>query len=59
MNKPFAKAFEEAVQVKKDGLEWRVLSFEDLIISKIKAGRPKDLLDIQELQRTKNNLDKK
>ncbi|HBC05569.1 MAG TPA: nucleotidyltransferase [Aequorivita sp.] len=59
VNKPFAKAFEEAVQVKKDGLEWRVLSFEDLIISKIKAGRPKDLLDIQELQRTKNNLDKK
>ncbi|MRT17247.1 nucleotidyltransferase family protein [Vitellibacter sp. q18] len=59
VNKPFAKAFEEAVQVKKDGLEWRVLSFEDLIISKIKAGRPKDLLDIQELQRAKNNLDKK
>jgi hypothetical protein len=55
VNKPFAKAFEEAVQVKKDGLEWRVL----LIISKIKAGRPKDLLDIQELQRAKNNLDKK
>ena len=59
VNKPFAKAFEEAVQVKKNGLEWRVLSFEDLIISKIKAGRPKDLLDIQELQRAKNNLDKK
>ena len=33
VNKPFAKAFEEAVQVKKDGLEWRVLSFEDLIIA--------------------------
>ena len=59
VNKPFAKAFEEAVQVKKDGLEWRVLSFEDLIISKIKAGRPKDLLDIQEIKRKKNHLDKK
>ncbi len=56
VNKPFAKAYEETILVKKDGLEWRVLSFEDLITSKIKAGRPKDLLDIQELQRTKNNL---
>ncbi|HET8804029.1 MAG TPA: hypothetical protein VFM72_05570, partial [Aequorivita sp.] len=57
VNKPFAKAFEEAVIVKKNGLEWRVLSFEDLITSKIKAGRPKDLLDIQELQRAKKKLD--
>ena len=56
VNKPFSKAFEEAVIVKRNGLEWRVLSFEDLITSKIKAGRPKDLLDIQELQRAKNNL---
>lgn len=32
-------------------LRWRVISYEDLIDSKIKAGRPKDLLDIQELQR--------
>ncbi len=57
VNRPFAEAFERAVIVNRDGLEWRVLSFEDLITSKIKAGRPKDLLDIQELQRTKNNLD--
>lgn len=57
VNRPFAEAFEQAVIVNRDGLEWRVLSFEDLITSKIKAGRPKDLLDIQELQRTKNNLD--
>jgi len=41
---------------KRNGLEWCVLSFEDLITRKIKAGRPKDLLDIQELQRIKNNL---
>lgn len=32
-------------------LRYNVLSFDDLITSKIKAGRPKDLLDIQELQR--------
>lgn len=58
VNKSFSKAFEEAVIVKRRDLEWRVLSFDDLITSKIKAGRTKDLLDIQELQRTKNNLDK-
>lgn len=57
VNKLFAQAFEQAVLVKKDALEWRVLSFEDLIVSKIKSGRPKDLLDIQELQRIRNNLD--
>ncbi len=56
VNKLFTKVFEQSVKVEKDGLEWRVLSFEDLITSKIKAGRPKDLLDIQELQRFKNNL---
>ncbi|MEZ4880966.1 MAG: nucleotidyl transferase AbiEii/AbiGii toxin family protein [Flavobacteriaceae bacterium] len=58
VNKPFSKAYEESVLVQKNGLQWRVLSFEDLIASKIKAGRPKDLLDIQELQRSRNNLDK-
>lgn len=30
-------------------MRWRVLSFEYLIDSKLKYGRPKDLLDIQEL----------
>jgi hypothetical protein len=28
----------------------RILSFEDLITSKVKANRPKDLLDIQQLR---------
>ncbi|MBG6111231.1 hypothetical protein IWX84_002115 [Flavobacterium sp. CG_9.10] len=31
-------------------LRWNVLSLEDLITSKIKANRPKDLLDIQQLR---------
>lgn len=35
-------------------LRWRVMSFDDLIISKTKAGRPKDLLDIQELNRIRD-----
>lgn len=30
---------------------YRVLAFDDLINSKVRAGRPKDLLDIQELRR--------
>jgi|SRR5690554_3369915 len=55
VNKPFSQAFEESVLVKKDALQWRVLSFEDLIASKIKSGRPKDFLDIQELQRKRNS----
>ena len=33
---------------------YKVLGLEELIDSKVKSGRPKDLLDIQELQRIKN-----
>ncbi|MCF8367074.1 MAG: nucleotidyltransferase family protein [Bacteroidales bacterium] len=52
--KTFDEAFIDSVEFVAAGqrlLKWNVLSFEDLINSKIKAGRPKDLLDIQELQR--------
>jgi len=52
-----SKSFEEAhknsetVEIKGQRiLRWRVLSYDDLIDSKIKAQRPKDLLDIQQLQ---------
>ncbi len=31
-------------------LKWRVLSYKDLIDSKLKANRPRDLLDIQQLK---------
>nr|WP_276203427.1 DUF6036 family nucleotidyltransferase [Flavobacterium sp. KMS] len=34
----------------KTFLRWNVLSLEDLITSKIKANRAKDLLDIQQLR---------
>lgn len=41
----------EEVQSKKDSaLKWRVLNFDDLIESKRRAARPKDLLDILQLQ---------
>lgn len=48
----FEKAYENARKATtEEGLEWLVLSLEDLIASKIKSGRPKDLLDVQELRR--------
>ncbi len=57
INKSFNDAYEEAEKVDLDGnliVRWRVLNFDDLVTSKIKASRPKDLLDIQELNRIKN-----
>ena len=35
-------------------VRYRILAFDDLIESKMKSGRPKDLLDIQELQRRRD-----
>lgn len=55
VNKSFEEAFNEAEEVHlKNGnliLKWRVLSLNDLITSKIKSGRPKDLMDISELKK--------
>ena len=53
-NKSFDEAYETSIPVELNQqplIKYRVLSLEDLITSKIKAGRPKDLLDIQELKR--------
>ena len=53
-NKTFEEAWKDAVvgEIRDNNIaRYRVLSLEDLVISKIKSGRPKDLLDIQELQR--------
>ena len=57
VNKSFEKAYKDSEKVTvndKPFLRWNVLSYEDLITSKIKANRPKDLLDIQQLQEIKN-----
>ena len=55
VNKPFDEAYVASRKVmpnEQDPLHyWHVLSYDDLIVSKVKAGRPKDFLDIQELQR--------
>ena len=53
INKSFEEALKESEEViikKKEVLKWNVLSLDDLITSKIKAGRPKDYLDIQQLK---------
>lgn len=53
VSKNFDQSYKDSIEVFKNGsdtLSWRILSLEDLIVSKIKAGRPKDLLDIQQLQ---------
>lgn len=57
INKSFDIAYEEAEKVNFEGnsiAKWRVLNFDDLVTSKIKSARPKDLLDIQELNRIRN-----
>ena len=58
VNKTFAEAFENSEEVVVNDnlfLRWNVLSLEDLIISKIKANRPKDLLDVKQLREINNN----
>lgn len=58
VNKSFDEAYRASELVTIEGkfeiLSWNVLSLEDLITSKIKSGRPKDLLDIQELKSINN-----
>lgn len=53
-NKSFEEAWEVSIETHIKGhaiARYRVLGIDDLISSKIKAGRPKDLMDIVELQR--------
>ncbi|MFV0289590.1 MAG: nucleotidyl transferase AbiEii/AbiGii toxin family protein [Mangrovibacterium sp.] len=54
VNKSFNQAYAESKLVEIAGVEllkWHVLSLEDLITSKIEAGRMKDLLDVSELNK--------
>ncbi|WP_348096838.1 nucleotidyl transferase AbiEii/AbiGii toxin family protein [Flavobacterium sp.] len=53
VNKTFDEAYKDSEEVivnDKTFLKWNVLSLEDLITSKVKANRAKDLLDIQQLR---------
>jgi len=52
--KTFEQAFNDSVEYITKGqkyMKWNIISLDDLINSKIKSGRPKDLLDIYELKR--------
>lgn len=55
VNKSFDEAYSNSKQITVgediNVLKYNVLSLEDLITSKVKSGRPKDLLDIMELKR--------
>lgn len=54
VNKSFDKAYKdsETAIIKENPLiKWKVLNLDDLITSKIKSGRAKDISDIQELKK--------
>lgn len=54
---PFEEAYQRSEKVSianKPFLKWNVLSYEDLIESKLRAKRAKDLLDVQQLREIKN-----
>ncbi|MGB3345567.1 MAG: hypothetical protein WBA61_16780 [Aequorivita sp.] len=59
VNKSFEEAYaqSEKVEMQRNNkvLIWRVLSLEDLIMSKIKSDRAKDLLDVQQLQKIRRD----
>lgn len=60
LSKTFDEAYENSLLATHDNLKdvnWRVLSYKDLIDSKMKAKRPKDLLDVQQLKEINNNKD--
>lgn len=53
INKTFEEAYKESDEKIVKGekrMYWRVLNYDDLITSKVKSSRPKDLLDIQQLK---------
>ena len=58
VNKTFDEAYNDSESVEVNNklfLRQNVLSLENLITSKIEAGRPKDLLDVQQLREINKN----
>jgi len=51
----FGTAWRRARRTTYGGVRIRVLSLEDLIVSKRRAGRPQDLLDVQHLLRSRRH----
>ena len=58
VGKSFDEAYDESLVDFKKGeklLKWNILSYDDLITSKIKSQRTKDLLDVKELKQLKTH----
>ena len=49
---PFPEAYARRVEIEFDGLRIPILSKEDLITSKLAAGRPQDLMDVESLRQS-------
>ena len=49
----YADASRRAVRMNVDGLEFKVISIDDLIVNKRASGRPKDVADAQALEKLK------
>ena len=54
----FDKAFANAMEVVIEGIRVRIPSFDDLILNKRAIGRPKDLADVEALERLGPSPDK-
>lgn len=50
-NCSFEEAYSRKTEIKNEGLVYSIINLNDLINSKVKSLRPKDLLDIYELKR--------
>lgn len=58
--KTFREAFADSVEFFTEGDEkykWNILSYEDLINSKFRSGRPRDWNDVEELKRLRKRKD--
>lgn len=54
VDKSFSWAYEDSIETSlkdKPAIKWRVLSLEDLLISKAQSLQPQDIQDVQELKR--------
>ena len=57
VGKTFEEAYQDSVEEIMKGektLRWKVLNYDDLIISKLKSSRPRDIADVQELKLIQN-----
>lgn len=63
LDKSFDEAYADAeivtVQGENQIVKWHVISYHDLIESKLKSLRSKDILDVQELERIRKNIEDK